>query len=165
MRFTKIQSAITTCALGTLIALPASARAQAAKSVPGDVTFEMPVNLTKLWGEITKVAVFCRINSAVLVGTRNKSVSAQVEVPVSSGQVVTTVRVVVPVPPTSFLDPAMTITPEPNGQPATYSCQLSGFSLAPTTRGGGWNSFTADNTNQAFRVAPTPPGLSGTFTW
>ena len=64
------------------------------QTVPGDVTFDVPLNLTRLWGEITKVAVWCKISSDALVGTRNKQLQAQLELPVAAGQLVTTARVV-----------------------------------------------------------------------
>jgi hypothetical protein len=135
------------------------------KSIPGDVTFEVPLNLTKLWGEITKVAVWCTISSDVLLGTRDKKLGAQLELPVSSGQVVTTARVVVPVPSTAFTDPTMTITSGPTGQPASYQCSLSGFSMLPTDYGGGWNLFNAESKNPAFHLTPTPSAITGSFVW
>jgi len=135
------------------------------KTTPGDVTFEVPLNLTRLWGEITKVAVWCKISSNALVGTRNKEVQAQLELPVASGQLVTTARVVVPVTPTSFVDPTMAITPGPTGQAANYDCKLSGFSMLPTSNGGGWHLFSAESTNPAFRLSPTPSPIKGSFVW
>jgi hypothetical protein len=136
-----------------------------AQTVPGDVTFEVPVNLTRLWGEITKVAVWCKISSEALIGTRNKQLQAQLELPVAAGQLVTTARVVVIVSSTAFTDPTMKITGSPIGQPATYQCSLSGFSMLPTTNGGGWNVFSADSTNPAFRLTPTPAPIGGNFVW
>lgn len=135
------------------------------KLIPGDVTFEVPINLTRLWGEITKVAVWCKISSDALLGTRNKNVQAQLELPVASGQVVTTARVVVPIAPTAFMDPTYAITNSPNGQPATYQCILSGFSALPSTNSGGWNVFSAESTNPAFRLTPTPDAIQGSFDW
>ena len=140
-------------------------QAAQAQTVPGDVTFEVPLNLTRLWGEITKVAVWCKISSDALVGTRNKQLQAQLELPVSAGQLTTTARVVVPVPSTAFTDPTMAMTGSPTGKPASYVCKLSGFSALPATNGGGWNVFTAESTNPAFRLTPTPSAISGSFVW
>lgn len=145
-----------------MILSPAAVPAQ---TVPGDVTFEAPINLTRMWGEITKVAVWCTISSEVLIGTRTKKLSAQLELPVSAGQLVTTARVVVPVPTTAFTDPTMAITSGPTGKPASYQCSLSGFSTLPTNYGGGWHQFSADSTNPAFRLSPTPASLTGSFVW
>ena len=136
-----------------------------AQSIPGDVTFDVPLNLTRLWGEITKVAVWCKISSDALVGTRNKRLQTQLELPVAAGQLVTTARVVVAVPSTAFTDPTGAITGSPTGKPATYQCSLSGFSALPSTYGGGWNVFSADSTNQAFHLTPTPSPISGNFVW
>ena len=96
-------------AASTLL-LPSTAHAQQAQSIPGDVTFELPVNLTRISGAISKVMVTCNISSAALAGSPNKKLAAQVELPVVAGQVVTTVGVVVPVTAESFLDPTMTDT-------------------------------------------------------
>lgn len=136
-----------------------------AQSIPGDVTFDLPLNLTKLWGEITKVAVWCKISSEALVGTRDKQLNTQLELPVAAGQLVTTAHVVVSVPTTAFTDPTGAITGSPTGKPATYQCSLSGFSMLPTTKGGGWNPFSADSTNPAFRLTPTPSPITGSFVW
>lgn len=135
------------------------------QTVPGDVTFDVPLNLTRLWGEITKVAVFCKISSDALVGTRNKQLQAQLELPVAAGQLVTTARVVVSVPSTAFTDPTMAITGSPTGKPASYQCSLSGFSMLPASNGGGWNTFSAESTNMAFRLTPTPSAIAGSFVW
>lgn len=134
-------------------------------TIPGDVTFEVPLKLTQMRGEISKVAVWCKISSEVLVGARNKQLQAQLELPVAAGQLVTTARVVVAVPATAFTDPTMAITSSPIGQPATYQCKLSGFSMLPASNGGGWNTFSAESTNMAFRLTPTPSPIQGSFVW
>jgi hypothetical protein len=158
MRF---KCCVFTFAIWTLLA-PGVVQAQ---TIIGDVTFEVPINLTRLFGDITKVAVWCTISSDALIGTRTKKLGAQLELPVAAGQLVTTARVVVPVPTTAFIDPTMTITNEPTGQPATYQCSLSGFSVLPTTYGGGWNLFTADSPNESFKLTPAPSPITGSFVW
>jgi len=158
MRFTWSMSIFTIW----MILFPGAVPAQ---TVIGDVTFEVPINLTRMWGEITKVAVWCTISSDTLIGTRTKKLSAQLELPVSAGQLVTTARVVVPVSTTAFMDPKMVITNEPTGKPASYQCSLSGFSTLPTNNGGGWKQFSADSANPAFRLTPTPPSITGNFVW
>lgn len=148
-------------AIGTLL----FSQGVESQTVPGDVTFEVPLSLKQLWGEITKVAVSCKISSDALVGTRNKQLQAQLELPVAAGQLVTTARVVVSVPSTAFTDPTMVITGSPTGKPASYQCSLSGFSMLPATNGGGWKVFDAASTNPSFRLTPTPLPIEGTFAW
>jgi hypothetical protein len=145
-----------------MLLLPSVTRAQ---TIPGDVTFEVPLNLTQLWAEITKVDVTCVISSDALVGTRYKKINGHVEFPVASGQLVTTARVVVAVAPTAFTDPTGAITGSPNGKPATYACSLSGFNMLPSNYGGGWHQFSADNTIESFRISPTPSPITGKFVW
>ena len=151
------------CALAiVMFFLPGVLQAQ---TIPGDVTFEVPLNLTRLWGEITKVDVTCVIKSDALVGTRYKKIAGHVEFPVAAGQLVTTARVVVAVAPTAFTDPTGAITGSPIGQPAYYQCSLTGFDMLPPTNGGGWNVFDAASTNPAFRLTPTPSAITGKFVW
>lgn len=138
--------------------LPAPAFPQ---TIPGDVTFEFPVNLTRLPPEITKVQIGCSIASdafgtrTIRGMTRPNTHGKVIEVPVSAGRVVMTARIVVGVPLGSYADPT--------GKSANYECYVMGFSSART--GGGWNTFAADHANPAFRVSPTPQNLTGTFVW
>jgi hypothetical protein len=142
------------------------------KSIPGDVTFEVPVNLTRLAGDIRTVEVSCRISSDAIMLTRTingttikEKLAARLELPVAAGQLVTTARVVVPVPTNAFTDPTYAVTSGPSGQTANYQCGLMGFSALPTTNGGGWSRFTADNPNESFRLSPTPLPITGSFVW
>jgi hypothetical protein len=116
-----------------------------------DVTFKVPLNLTQVSSDIAKVAVYCQITSTAIVSNRMGKLSAQQEIPVSGGQLVTTVTVVVAV---SGLD-------NPVGKTATYECMLSGFSTSMQL----WQAFNSASTVPAFRLTPTPGGLSGTFAW
>lgn len=132
-----------------------------AQSRPGDVTFEFPVNLTRLPPEITKVQIGCSIASDAL-GSRTvrgatspNRVGKAIEVPVSAGRVAMTARIVVEIPLGSYADPT--------GKSASYECYLMGFSSART--GGGWNTFAGDHANPSFRVSPTPQNLTGKFVW
>lgn len=141
-----------------------------AQSIPGDVTFEVPLNLTRVAPDISKVLVTCTITSdAIAVRTRKGAairpqLGAQVELAVSAGQMVTTARVVVPVTADRFTDEKTGNYSDPSGKTANYHCELTGFSTKRTT-GGGWNLFTDNNTNTSFRLSPTPPSLSGNFVW
>jgi hypothetical protein len=134
-----------------LVVMTAAGNAQSS-----DVTFQVPVNLTRLSADLTKVAVYCEITSAALPRVASLSVGRaqkQVELTPSGGQLVQTVSVVVPI---SSLDTS-------NGKTsADYKCTLSGFSQSLQR----WSLFEDSQTVPAvFRLSPTPPSISANFTW
>lgn len=141
-----------------------------AQSIPGDVTFEVPLNLTQVAPDISKALVTCTITSdAIAVRTRKGAairpqLGAQVELAVSAGRLVTTARVVVPVTTDRFTDEKTGIYSDPAGKSANYHCELTGFSTKRTT-GGGWGPFAAESPDTSFRLSPTPPSLTGSFVW
>lgn len=99
------------------------------KSIPRDVTFEVPLNLTRLAPDIKKVMVTCSMTSDAFPMRKDKRGAAvkpprgaYVELPVSAGQLVTTARVVIPVTVDSFMDPTMAMPKDPTGKPADYQC-------------------------------------------
>ena len=123
-----------------------------------DVTFQVPLNLTRLSADLTKVAVYCEITSDALplvgVGTIRRALK-QVELTPSGGQIVQTVSVVVPIP---ILDTSNGT----NATKATYACTLSGFSQSLQR----WSPFgDSQSLPVQFRLSPAPPSISGNFTW
>lgn len=119
-----------------------------------DVTFQVPVNVTKMSADITKVAVYCEITSDALPKLSGQTVGRaqkQVELTPSAGQIVQTVAVVVPI---ASVDTTASAS-------ADYKCTLSGFSQSLNR----WSPFSATNTIAAFRLSPTPPTLVGMFNW
>jgi len=137
---------------GCLVAAQALVVAQAPG---GDVTFKVPLNLTKLSTDITKVRVSCRLQSTALVavnvsGQQSHDMAVGIDVPVSNGQVVTTATVV-------FSNFTLT---NPAGATATYQCTLMGLD----NTGGGAN-FSESSADPKFRLTPTPAPLTGTFAW
>ena len=142
------------------------------KSIPGDVTFEVPLDLTKLAPDISKVMVTCSMTSDAFPMRKGKGApvkqprGAQVELPVSAGQLVTTARVVIPVTVDSFMDPTMAMPKDPTGKSVDYQCDIMGFS----TKGGGWQQFIdkitePKNTNTSFHLTPFPAPITGRFVW
>lgn len=137
--------------VGCLLAMTATGVAQSS-----DVTFQVPLNLTRLSADLTKVAVYCEITSNALpivaaLGTGRAQ--KQVELTPSAGQLVQTVSVVVPI---TTLDTS-------NGKTAAdYKCTLSGFSQSLQR----WSPF-GDSQSLAvqFRLSPAPPAMTGNFTW
>lgn len=124
----------------------------AEKTIPGDVTFEVPIKLTRLSPYLSKVAVTCKFG---LRGELDQGLSNRVEIPVSAGQIDTTVRVVIAVPATSRFKP---------GQSLNYECTLSALSLDPKA-GSGWQPLSQKAINTSLQVSPTPVPITGTFTW
>lgn len=152
-------------AMGVL--LPGSAFAQ---TIPGDVTFEVPLNLTRLPGDITKVAVGCSIESEAVQGGRMirgkfipQILATQVEFPVTAGRVVTTASIVVSIPPGTLVDPI--------GKSATYRCTIMAYSIgsgASRTSAGlpaAWGLFDEKDPNPSFHLSPTPQPITGKFAW
>lgn len=140
------------------------------KSIPGDVTFEVPLNLTRLAPDITKVMVTCSITSDAFPMRKIRGVAvkqphgAQIELPVSAGQLVTTARVVVPITADKFMDPVTMIKQDPTGKSVDYQCDIMGFS----TKGGGWQQFvdpTRKSSNTSLQLSPLPAPITGTFNW
>jgi hypothetical protein len=113
--------------------------------------------------------VICHITSdaaAVRTGkgaAQRRHLGAQIELPVSAGQLVTTARVIVPVAARRFTDETTGIYSDPAGKTANYHCVLMGFSSKRTP--GGWNQFTDNNTNASFGLSPTPSSITGNFVW
>jgi len=118
----------------------------------GDVTFTVPLNITQLSPDITKVAVWCKITGPAITN-RSGYIGTQVELVPQGGQVVTTATVVVSWPPTDLTNPT--------GTQASYSCALSGFNNLLQR----WDNFREDQPTPAFRLKPTPTELTGTFVW
>ena len=101
-----------------------------AQTIPGDVTFEVPINLTRLSPSLSKVAVTCALgltsDPTRLIHSMDTTYSKEgdvffnrVELPVSAGQVVTTARVVIAVPSFAMFKP---------GAVLNYQCALSAMS-------------------------------------
>jgi hypothetical protein len=145
----RMQSAVLAACV---LALPVASGAQSS-----DVTFRVPLNLRQLSSDISRVSVYCTIESAALTagvvikGATGGRVRKQEEFPVTGGQLVTTAVVVLPI---GSLD-------NPVGKTAFYTCQLGGFSASEKS----WGSFSETSAKPAFRLSPTPADISGSFTW
>ena len=132
------------------------------------ITFEWPVNLTKLSPEVQKVRMSCLLLSAALVpgspglpSTTDRfpglgsvtppPVIGTDELPVVGGQVVSTFRVV-------FVFPAGTLN-QPVGTPARYYCELLAVNGANVSAfvdtPGVWNSLKP----------PVPSAMAAQFVW
>ena len=141
------------------ICLMSASGTSVAQSASGDVTFRLPLNLTQLSLDVAKVAVSCNIISDAIPLSPGKAkgtttmgtLSKQVEIPVSGGQLVTTAIVVVPV---GGLD-------NPVGKTANCDCSISGYSTSLQQ----WSLFEEGHATTAFRLSPTPPRITGSFVW
>lgn len=132
-----------------------SAHAQGSSS---DVTFEMPLNVTRLHPAITSLKVSCTISSMALsrsgpgtAGTANRT--AETVIAATGGSIVQTVQVVVPLIDSDFNN-------NPSGQQATYKCML--LMQEPGGRSS-WAEFR--NINPTYALTPTPTTISGAFVW
>jgi hypothetical protein len=131
-----------------------------AQTIPGDVTFEVPINLTRLSPYLSKVAVTCMFGTTIdpNMGTTSSGkdmLSNRVELPVSAGQVVTTARVVIAVPSTPLYKP---------GTVLNYQCALSALSSEPMA-GSSWHPLGEKVPVPSLQVSPVPVPITGTFTW
>lgn len=125
----------------------------------GDVTFEVPLNLTRIPTTITHVYLQCTIESFALglrPGNTPGAATAMAELQPSFGNVVTTARVVVPVSLATVQGAA--------GQQASYTCMVWGH--GPGSNGGSEvdDQFRANAPNPTFRMSPTPT-ITGNFVW
>ena len=116
-----------------------------------ELTFQVPLNLSKISPSISKVAVNCTVQSSAIITNAKGQVVKQEELPITGGILVTTLNVVVLA---SGLD-------NPFGKAATYSCTLLGFSTAAQR----WDVFSATATMAEFRTTTTLLPLEGNFTW
>ena len=143
-------------------AMCASTPAQAQTTV----SFEVPINLTQVSGDIEKVGVSCLVAGDGVVYpagyvagnpfNTNETVGpnwAKQELKVMGGQVVVTLRLNVQIP-AEWLD-------NPIGRPGQYVCSIMGFSTSLNR----WGQFKADSPVPAFRLSPTPQDIWKSFVW
>jgi hypothetical protein len=145
----RISNRILPIALTPFLVFAAAAQAP----TNADVTFEVLLNLTRIPAAVTHVFLQCTIESYAFgsrPGYRPGTAVATVELQPSFGNVVTTARVVVPVP----LQTAQNFA----GQQASYTCEVWGVGPA------GDASFRAQSTDPTFRMTPTPM-VTGDFVW
>lgn len=149
-------TALATVAFPLLVPAPAAAALPAS----ADVTFVVPLNLTNLAGDITKVRVRCSIFSSNFVGGPSKDGwgADSNEIAVAAGQVVGSANVTIAVP-AAALDLSLPT------RSANYSCKLTGYSAAQ-----GWQDFATGATgtvqgSNSFVLNPAPAPLIGSFQW
>jgi hypothetical protein len=150
MRFRIVPAALAGLALCTPGALAAQT-----PTVATTVTFVVPVDLTQLSPDLQKVRLACAVSSPALVVPSGfgPAPTAEDEIAVQSGQVVTTLRVVIPILSSWLQDPV--------GKRADYGCHLEGLSKSNPQ----WNVFADNAADPAFRLKPTPANLFGSFVW
>lgn len=130
-----------------------------AQTIPGDVTFEVPLNLTRLSPYLSKVAVTCMFGPKIdpnmgMTSQGTDVLSNRVELPVSAGQVVTIARVVIAVPSTPLYKPRQVLN---------YHCALSALSSDP--KASGWIPLGQKAVPTSLQISPSPLPITGTFTW
>jgi hypothetical protein len=135
--------------LAGLMALAGEARAQSGT----DVIFTLPLNLTNIAADITKVMVTCMVAGSPQASNpwrTSTELNTEQVFPVLDGRVVTTAMIIVTVP-----------TAPPPGTQMGYGCGLSGFS----NRLQRWDQFNESHATDVFRLTPTPADIFATFVW
>lgn len=144
----KLRSALSFLML-ILAAAPQQLAAQTG-TVAADVTVNVPINLTQLGPEITKIKLFCSITSVAITNAPNNTVKKDQELPVSGGQVVTTASLLF----------SITGLDNPVGKQFTVACNTQAYSSTSSS----WGDLNDTATNPSFKVSsPMRNGL--TFTW
>ena len=128
------------------------------QGTPGaDVTFQVPVNLTRLPAGVSRVKVWCRIEPGDS-RTTFASFVGETELLVVQGSANQTVAVLVPVP-------AQAVS-SASGETVSYRCGLQGLFAVVRTVGGvavdEWHEFSSTGDR---RLTPTPVNLTGYFVW
>ena len=158
--------AVAACVLGkadTLVAQinwpgtqPTSSTSQL--TVATTVTFNIPVNLTQLSPDLEKVMAVCVVTSEALaqppVNTTNVTALPNDQIPVVNGQVIATMRVLVPIY-------AEFLKADAKDKEAQYQCALMGFSRSAQ----GWGQFSESSPAAALLLKPAPLPITGTFRW
>lgn len=124
------------------------------------VTFTMPVKLTQLPPDLERVRLQCQLTGN-LGGTSLYTAASALEpllkptdeVLVTSGQLVTTMKVMIVLPIELF-------STNVSGSLADYECRLSGYSKALKV----WDLLDEAQTVAVFKVTPTPK-VTGQFKW
>lgn len=128
--------------------------ASVAQTSPNDVTIQIPLNLTKIASDITKVAVECGVIPPT--GSNDKMPRKKEEFPISGDQLVKTVTIVVTVTDSQYMSVA-----DLPGKTLGVGCQLTGFSGTLQR----WDYFAEAHPVEVFRLSPTPQPISGSFVW
>jgi len=165
--YARILVALAMAAVAFPAAAPENIRYEPAPS--DDVTFEVPINLTQLGADITKVDVTCTITSDAILAAGARGTRAQLSghtvFDVSGGQVVKPAATVVVVVPADRLQ-------DPDKHSFNWECSLTAYSEGarppPPARRftAGWDTFAARHEKASFVMDPAPePVLSGSFDW
>ena len=142
------------------LAVLAFAAPAGAQQAPVEVTFNVPLNLTRLAGNIPKVRVRCELNSGAFADSASSALlrpyqrTVQLEIPVSQGDVVQTAQLVVTLQP-GELD-------NPSGKQANYECDLRAFDATQQA----WLFFGTRTGSQSHaELTPAPAPITGAFVW
>jgi len=140
------------------LAILAVAAPAGAQQAPVEVTFAVPLNLTRLPSNISKVRVRCELNSGAFADGANTALTrpyqrtVQLEIPVSQGDVVQTAQLVITLQP-GELD-------NPSGKQATYECDLRAFNSTIQA----WMTFDSRAGSHVV-LTPAPAPIAGAFVW
>ena len=160
MRLTVLAAVVASSALGT----PRLISAQFGPQFSGaatSVTLTVPVKLTQLSPDLERVKLMCQVGgegitipSSFGLGMAGLEMLLKPvdDVMVTSGQLVTTLKVMAWIPVELFDNPI--------GKTAMYQCRFTGYSKSLKL----WGDLHDAATDAVFNIKPTPQ-VQGTFVW
>ena len=131
-----------------VVLLLASVAGEGAAQMQTEVTVKVPVNVTQLAPEVSKVKVGCVMTSEAIQTPNHDKVMIE-EIPVMQGKVVTTVSLIFAL-----------LLENPTGKSATLKCLFTGWSDKD-----GWSPMAENSSNPTFRVKPTLGQMEHSFVW
>lgn len=135
-----------------MIAVMTGPAPSVAQTTSAQVTLTVPVDLTNLGPDITKVRVGCSIGSnAITNGNANREIIQTQEIPASGGVVKTQASLVF----------NFTQLNNPVGQTANVVCSLMGWSQSQQK----WDQFTGAHPDPSFRTNATISLITTAFVW
>lgn len=145
-----------TSRLATVIlpALVLLAPAAVVGQVQTQLTITMPIRVTLIGPDVSKVMVSCQLSSSAIPqsGMNRTFPSAKVEFPLSDGELTTDASLVF----------SLAGLVDPKGKEASVLCNITGWSVSRSQ----WVEFTPTTTNLSFRTTdPTTTSFKHDFTW
>lgn len=131
-----------------------SSEASAQQLASADVGLDVPVHLSRIAPDVTKVQVTCSITSVAITsgnGSHKSEMFQRQELSVTSGDLRTHAQLLF----------SFTNLDNPTGKTANVECRLDGWDQ----RLGAWDAFTDSHPNPSFRTNVTLGRITTSFVW